>query len=63
MSAHGDSAGRESQTKEQVGGLSIVGARVLNEAIRPASKHTAAHPGEHVGWSIEVRHIEGIEQP
>ena len=27
-----------------------------------AEKHPAAHPGEHVGWRIEVRLIEGFEQ-
>ncbi len=38
-------------------------ARDLNEAIRVASKHPAAHLGEHVRWGIEVRPIEGFEQP
>jgi hypothetical protein len=34
-----------------------------DEAIRVASMHPAAHLGEQVGWAIEVRPIEGSEQP
>jgi hypothetical protein len=49
------------ETKEQVGGFFIIEARDLNEAIRVASKHPAANLGERVGWSIEVRPIEGYE--
>jgi hypothetical protein len=49
------------ETKEQVGGFFIIEARDLNEAIRVASKHPAAHLGERVGWGIEVRPIEGFE--
>jgi hypothetical protein len=45
------------ETKEQVGGLFILEARDLNEAIRVASLHPAAHLGEHLGWGIEVRPI------
>jgi hypothetical protein len=50
------------ETKEQVGGFFIIEARDLNEAIRVASKHPAAHLGEQVGWGIEVRPIEGFQQ-
>jgi len=50
------------ETKEQVGGFFIIEARDLDEAIRVASKHPAAHLGERVGWGIEVRPIEGFEQ-
>jgi hypothetical protein len=50
------------ETKEQVGGFFIIEARDLNEAIRVASKHPAAHLGERVGWGIEVRPIEGYEE-
>ena len=46
------------ETKEQVGALFILEASDLNEAIRVASKHPAAHLGEQVGWGIEVRPIE-----
>lgn len=49
------------ETKELVGGFFIIEARDLNEAIRVASKHPAAHLGERVGWGIEVRPIEGFE--
>jgi hypothetical protein len=50
------------ETKEQVGGFFIIEARDLNEAIRVASKHPAAHLGETVGWGIEVRPMESYEQ-
>lgn len=45
------------ETKELVGGFFIIEARDLNEAIRVASMHPAAHLGEAVGWGIEVRPI------
>lgn len=45
------------ETKEQVGGVFIIEARDLNEAILVASRHPAAHVGEHLGWGIEVRPI------
>ena len=45
------------ETKEQVGGLFIIEARDLNEAIRVASLHPAAHLGEQMGWAIVVRPI------
>jgi hypothetical protein len=50
------------ETKEQLGAFFIIVARDLNEAIRVASKHPAAHLGEHVGWGIELRPIEFFEQ-
>ncbi len=46
------------ETKEQVGGVFVIEARDLNEAILTASKHPAAHLGERLGWAIEVRPIE-----
>jgi hypothetical protein len=49
------------ETKEQVGGFFLIEARDLNEAIQVASKHPAAHLGEHVGWGIEVRPVEFFE--
>jgi hypothetical protein len=55
--------GPYAETKEQVGGFFIIEARDLNEAIRVASMHPAAHLGERVGWGIEVRPIERFEQP
>ncbi len=45
------------ETKEQVGGLFIIEARDLNEALRIASLHPAAHTGKAVGSGIEVRPI------
>jgi hypothetical protein len=50
------------ETKEQVGAFFLLEARDLNDAIRVASKHPAAHLGEEVGWGIEVRPIEHFEQ-
>jgi hypothetical protein len=43
------------ETKEQVGGLIVIEARDLNEALRIAAMHPAATLGEEVGWGIEVR--------
>jgi len=56
------SDGPFAETKEQIGALFILEANDLNEAIRVASKHPAAHLGEQVGWGIEVRPIEMFEQ-
>ncbi|TAH37909.1 MAG: hypothetical protein EYC70_06910 [Planctomycetota bacterium] len=51
------------ETKEQVGGLFIIEAADLDEAIRVASLHPAAHLGERLGWGIEVRPIsDGCHQ-
>ena len=51
------------ESKEQVGGVFIVEARDLNDAIRVASKHPAAHVGENLGWGIEIRPIAVFEKP
>src|SRR4051794_2577953 len=45
-------------TKELVGGLVILEAEDLNEAVRLASLHPAARMGEELGWGIEVRPME-----
>jgi hypothetical protein len=45
------------ETRETVGGLFVIEARDLNEALRIASLHPAAHLGETLGWAIEVRPI------
>jgi len=51
------------ETKEKVGGLFVIEARDLNEAIRVASLHPAAHLGENLGWAIEIRPIaDGCHQ-
>ena len=43
------------ESRELVGGLIVIEARDLNEAVRIASLHPAAHLGEELGWGIEVR--------
>jgi len=51
------------ETRETVGGLVVIEARDLNEAIRIASLHPAAHLGEQLGWGIEIRPIaDGCHQ-
>jgi len=47
------------ETKEKVGGLFIIEARDLNEAIRIASMHPGARLGEDRGWAVEIRPIAG----
>jgi hypothetical protein len=47
-------------TKEVVGGLVLIEARDLNEAIQVASLHPAARMGEDLGWGLEVRPIEEL---
>ena len=42
------------ETKEMVGGFFMIDAQDLNDAVRVASKHPAAHLGESIGWGIEV---------
>jgi hypothetical protein len=45
------------ESKEKVGGLFILEARDLNEAIRIASMHPAARLCEDRGWAVEIRPI------
>lgn len=45
------------EAKEQVGGMFVIEAADLDEAIRVASLHPAAHLGEGLGWGIEIRPI------
>lgn len=54
--------GPYAETKDQLGAFFILEAHDLNEAIRVAAKHPAAHLGEQVGWGIEVRPIEFFAQ-
>jgi len=54
--------GPYAETKELVGGFFIIEAQDLNDAVRVASKHPAAHLGEQIGWGIEVMPIEMFEQ-
>jgi hypothetical protein len=46
------------ETKEVVGGLVVIEADDLDEAIRVASLHPAARMGEELGWGVEVRPVE-----
>lgn len=50
------------ETKEQIGGMFMIEADSLAEALEIASKHPAAWLGESVGWGIEVRPVELIEE-
>ncbi len=43
------------ETKEQIGGVIIIEAKDLNEAVRIATMHPAAHLGETLGFGVEVR--------
>jgi hypothetical protein len=48
------------ESKEKVGGLFILEARDLNEAIRLASLAPAAHLGEQLGWAIEAADLRRL---
>ena len=45
------------EAKELVGGLVVIEARDLDEAVRVASMHPAARTGENLGWAVELRPI------
>ena len=47
--------GPYTEAREVVGGVFIVEAKDLDDALRVASKHPAATLGENLGWGIEVR--------
>ncbi len=51
------------ETKEQVGGIFMIEAGDLNEAIQIASRHPGARLGENLGWAVEVRQVESFDQP
>jgi hypothetical protein len=50
------------ETKEQIGSFFIIEAQDLDEAVRVASNHPAAHLGEQVRWGLEVRAIDMFEE-
>jgi hypothetical protein len=52
------SDGPFAETKEQLGSFFLIEAKDMEEAVKVASLHPAAHLGEHVGWGIEVRAID-----
>jgi hypothetical protein len=54
--------GPYAETKELVGGFFLIEAQDLNDAVRVASKHPAAHLGEQVGWGIEIRPVDYFQQ-
>jgi len=54
--------GPYAETREQLGAIFIIEASDLNDAIRVAGKHPAAHLGEQLGWGIEIRPVEFFEQ-
>jgi len=54
--------GPYAETHEQLGAIFIIEASDLNDAIRVAGKHPAAHLGEQLGWGIEIRPVEFFEQ-
>lgn len=49
------------ETKEQIGGMFIIECKSLADALLVASNHPAARLGEAVGWGLEVRPIEALE--
>jgi len=51
------------ETKELIGSFFLIEAADLEEAVRIASKHPAAHLGEQVGWGLEVRPVEFFAEP
>ena len=50
------------ETKETVGGLIVIEARDMNDAIRVASLHPAARIGADLGWAVEIRPIGTCHQ-
>jgi hypothetical protein len=50
------------ETNEQVGSFFLIEAADMEEAIRIASLHPAAHLGDQVGWGIEVRQVDFFHQ-
>lgn len=50
------------ESKEQVGGAFVIEAKDLDEAVRIASRHPAAHLGENLGWGIELRPVADFRE-
>jgi hypothetical protein len=46
------------ETNEQIGSFFLIEAKDMEDAVRIASLHPAAHLGEQVGWGLEVRAID-----
>lgn len=45
------------ETKGQIGGFFIIEAKDLNQAIEVASKHPAAHLGEHESMPFDAKRM------
>ena len=52
------SDGPFTEAKEVIGSFFLIEAEDMDEAVRIASKHPAAHLGEEMGWGLEVRPVE-----
>ncbi|HZF24685.1 MAG TPA: YciI family protein [Steroidobacteraceae bacterium] len=50
------------EAKEVIGAFFLIEAHDEKEAVEVASKHPAAHLGEHVGWGVEVRAIDFFKE-
>ena len=46
------------ETKEQIGGIFVIEAEDMNEAIRVASRHPGARTGEQFRWAIEIHPLD-----
>ena len=51
------------ETKEVLGSFFLIEAADMDEAVRIASTHPAAHLGEHVGWGLELRPVDFFAEP
>jgi hypothetical protein len=49
-------------TSEPLGAFFIIEARDMDDAVEVASKHAGAHLGRYLGWGIEVRSIDMLDQ-
>ncbi len=50
------------ETREVVGGVFLIEARDMDEAVRVASMHPAAQMGEEFGWGIEIRPVTAFHE-
>ena len=53
--------GKYFSSSEQAGAFMIIDANSLDEAVKIASIHPAAHLGENIGWGVEVRACESFD--
>ena len=50
------------ETKEVIGGVFVIEAYDMDDAIRVAALHPAARMGEEYGWGLEIRPIRMFER-